>query len=203
MAYTTVAKIKDYSKIKGDGDDALLQDILTRAESIIEAHTNRVFQVSSNTSHYLQREWLDRDDPYLLHMDDELISVATLTNGDSDSTSIPSTEYWLTDSVGNRNYGPPYQAIKLKSDSDYSWEWDTDYHVEISGHWGYSDDPPADIVHATIRLVTWMWRQRLEGSEDTITISPEGMVMYPQHFPKDVKSILDNHSKAYSGVGVG
>jgi len=202
MAYCKVSDVKLYARIQGDGDDQLLDILIARAQKIIEAITNRVFECSTNTSHYLQRQWLDHEDPYLLHMDGELVSVDTLKNGDSSATEIPNTEYYLTGSSGSRNLGPPYKAIRLKESSTHAWQWDTDGWVDVSGHWAYSDSPPDSIVHACVRLSIWLYRQRLEGNE-AVTVSPEGYVSYPQKLPSDISELLQLYILPMANVGVG
>ncbi len=123
-------------------------------------------------------------------MDRDLLTITTLTNGDDASTVIPNTEYWLTDANGGRNYGPPYHGIRLKVDSTYSWEFDTDYWVSVLGTWGYSTTAPNDIVHACIRLAAYYYRQKDAQVFDVTAMPEQGQMVIPQGIPRDVERLL-------------
>lgn len=188
MAYCTLAQIKDYLDIGADTDDVLLAALINRAEAAIEAHTGRVFEAATTTRYY-ERDALD-DGGFLLHLDYDLLTVTTLTNGDSAGTAIPATEFWLTDAKGKRQPSGPYHAIRLKIDSTYSWEFDTDYWVSVLGTWGYSATAPNDIVHATLRLVGYYYSQKDASIYDVTAVPEAGVIQVPQGMPRDVKVIL-------------
>lgn len=189
MAYATLAQVKDYLDINYDTSDVLLTRLLQRAETAIDRYTGRTFEAETETR-YFERHHLD-DTGFLLLVDRDLLTITTLTNGDSSSTAIPNTEYWLTDARGGRNYGPPYHAIRLKIDSTYSWEFDTDYFVEVAGTWGYSTTAPNDIAHATIRLVAYYYAQKDAQVFDTTAVPEAGVITVPQGMPRDVERILE------------
>jgi hypothetical protein len=69
-----------------------------------------------------------------LKLDDDLLEVLTITNGDA--VSMPSTEYNLIE----KNL-TPYHAIRIKQTSTYYWATDTngglEYVIAINGLWGY------------------------------------------------------------------
>ena len=174
-------------------DDDLLEDLIDRAEKAIDTYTRRVFEADTDTR-YFERRHLD-DSGFILHMDRDLLTITTLTNGDSAGTAIPNTEYWLTDANGGRNYGPPYHGIRLKIDSTYSWEFDTDYWVSVAGTWGYSTTAPDDIVHATLRLAAYYYHQKDAQVFDTTAMPEQGVITVPQGIPRDVQRILDPYKR--------
>ena len=184
MAYATLAQVKDYLDIGADTDDVLLQNLIDRAEIAIETYTRRVFEAETQTRYY---ERCDLDDSgFVLLVDRDLLTITTLTNGDSSSTVIPATEYWLVP----RNRTPKH-GIRLKVDSTYSWEFDTDYWVSVLGTWGYSTTAPYDIVQATIRLVAYYYAQKDAQVFDVTAVPEAGVITVPQGMPRDVKVILD------------
>ena len=166
-------------------DNDLLSDLLDRVTEAIDQYTGRSFTASSSASRYYESDALDKD-TNTLWLDNDCLTVTSLKNGDDDTTTIPSTEYWLVD----RNQGPPYYGIRLKSDSDYSWEWDTDGWVEVTGTWGYSTTAPADIVHACIRWAAYAYHQKDAPVYDVQAFPESGVITVPQGIPTDVERIL-------------
>ena len=184
MAYCTLAQVKDYLDIGADTDDVLLSMLITRAQQAIDNYTRRVFEAETETR-YFECDALG-DDYYTLFVDRDLLTITTLTNGDSSSTVIPATEYWLMPRNGSHKH-----TIRLKIDSTYSWEFDTDYWVTVVATWGYSTTAPADIVHATIRMVAYYYAQKDAGVFDVTAVPEAGIIQVPQGMPRDVKVILD------------
>ena len=188
MAYTTLARVKDYLDIGSDTDDVLLAHLIEQAQTAIDTYTGRVFEAATETR-YFERQHLD-DRGFILWMDRDLLTVTTLTNGDSSSTAIPATEFWLCDGNGGRNLGPPYHGIRLKIDSTYSWEFDTDYWVSVAGTWGYSATAPHDIAHAAVRMVAYYYAQKDAQVFDVTAVPEAGVITVPQGMPRDVERIL-------------
>ena len=183
MSYATAAELKSYLGISENTDDTLLAALLNRATAAIEQYTHRVFSAAVGTRYYRS----DAVDGDTLHLDGDLYSVTTLTNGEGDTI----TEYWLLP----RNEGPPYHAIKLKSGSDYSWTFGTDGEVEVYGEWGFSSDPPDDIVHACVRLAGYYYRQK-DAQVFDVTAQPDaGIITIPKGLPADVKMLLTPYRK--------
>ena len=187
MSYATLHELKSYRGIltTETGKDTILRAFLDRATTAIENHTGRMFEASTQTR-YFESEALDGNNG-VLWMDEDLLTITTLTNGDDDATVItPSTEYWLID----RNMGPPYYGIRLKSDSTYSWEWDVDGWVSVEGTWGYSATPPGPVRQACIRWASYNYDQKDSPIYD-VTVFPEsGIVTVPQGMPMDVRILL-------------
>ena len=192
MAYATIAQVINYLGIDEEGDHVLLDSLINSAQKAIENHTFRTFEAATETR-YFEESAVD-DDTNTLYVDRDLLTITTLTNGDSSSTAIPNTEYWLVP----RNESPKW-GIRLKFDSDYSWEFDTDYWVSVAGTWGYSATVPADIVHATKRLVGYYYAQKDAQIWDTTVIPDAGVITVPQGIPRDVERIL----RPYVRIGAG
>lgn len=184
-AYASLEDLKEYLGIATAtrDEDVLLSDLLDRATKAIDNYTGRVFWPATETRYYESGAVEDR----VLYLDRDLVSVTTLTNGDSDSTSISSSDYWLLP----RNDGPPYYGIRLKSSVSTTWEFDVDYWVSVAGTWGWSSTPPLDIEQACIRWASYMFRQKDASVFDTTAIPDQGVILSPQGIPRDVRLMLD------------
>jgi hypothetical protein len=185
MAYTGVEELKTYLGITVTTDDALLRDLLEWVSGNIDTYTGRRFE-SVTATRYYESDAL-AEDRYTLWMDDDLLTITTLTNGDDDGTAIPSTEYWLLP----RNSSPKY-GIRLKSDSTYAWEWDVDGWVSVAGTWGFSASPPEAVVRATLEWAAYAYRLKDGGGPTEVMIFPEaGFIQVPRGMPIQVKLALD------------
>lgn len=183
MAYATIAELKSYLGITEGTDDTLLSNLLDRASAAIDAYTGRSFEASYGTRYYNS----DAVDGDVLTLDGDLYSASSITNGEDQSI----TEYWLLP----RNAGPPYFQIKLKEASDYSWSFDTNGEIEVYGLWGYSNEPPDDVVHACIRLAAYWYRQKDAQVFDVTALPEQGVITVPKGMPPDVKLLLDRYRK--------
>lgn len=186
MAYCSVTELKQYLGIDSATDDALLQALIARAQAAIDTHCGRRFEAETKTRYYE----MDAVDGNYLHLDDDLLSITTLTNGDSSATTIASSEYWLWP----RNEGPPYWAIRLEANSDDSWECDTDYMISVAGEWGWSETAPEDIKQACIRYSAYLYHQKDAAVYD-VSIPEAGVMVVPQGIPRDVKLLIDPYRR--------
>ncbi|HEC23056.1 MAG TPA: hypothetical protein ENI95_09075 [Chloroflexi bacterium] len=182
--YTTVSALKGYLRISGTGDDALLGDLVTRASRMIDDHCGRWFSAETQTRYY------DAVGAHitgqLLFLDADLLSVTTLVNGDG--TEVSSDDYILRPV----NW-PPYFGIALKTSSGLGWTYtdSPEKAIRVTGTWGYSATPPEPIVHATIRLAAWLYRQRDTGAEPSqVEVSERGVSIAPARLPRDVLDLI-------------
>src|SRR5688572_14878595 len=156
--YTSVAAVKTYLHITGTSDDSLLADLVKRASRLIDDHCGRWFDARTETRYYdaLGSHMTGR----LLLLDADLLSVTSVVNGDG--ATIPSSEYILRPV----NW-PPYFGIALKHASNTRWTYTTspENAIAVTGSWGFSTIIPEPVVHAAIRLATWLYRQRDTGGE--------------------------------------
>ena len=189
MAYCRLNELKGYlgQAATETTDDVLLEAFIGRATVAIDNYTGRTFEAATETR-YFESSALDPDG-YTLWMDRDLLTISTggLLNGDSSATAIASTDYWLVD----RNAGPPYYGIRLKSDVTTQWEWDTDGWVAVTGTWGWSTTPPVDITHACIRLAAYYYHQKDTPVYETTAFPESGLISVPTGMPRDVELLLE------------
>jgi hypothetical protein len=191
--YGSLETLKHRLSVTGTSDDALLEDALNWARRYIDGYCDRrTYGFASTTAtRYFGREHLDPRDRSILWLDEDLVSVTTLTNGDSDATVLASSTYWLW-TVDGRNGGPPYYGLKLKS--DYAWEFDTDQFVSVLGAWGYSSAPDDLVLGCAYRLGEFHYRSRAPQKTTTIydgSVRTEKL----EGFPKDVLMALDQRKR--------
>lgn len=130
MNYATLAAFKRYKNVQQATEDTLLNELLDRASRFIEKRCGRRYDVRKETRSF------DVPSGAMLILDDDLLQVDTLTNGDD--TTLAATEYILQ--TPNRT---PSWGIKILATSDYDWEEDGDGETEgvidVDGLWGYHD----------------------------------------------------------------
>ncbi len=138
--YATLAEYKAWKTSPGQtfssaaADDAVIEDILEAASRYIDAETGRTFYPRVETRYYSVPDKTETNDTRALWLDDDLLSVITLTNGDG--TALTTSDYHLLP----RNASPKY-AVRLKDTSSEVWETDSggepDYVISLLGLWGY------------------------------------------------------------------
>ena len=190
MAYLDIDDMRQHLDIESDDDDEALHDAIADAQSWIENYTHRKFEGSTATR-YFDRGDLSPENNRLLEMDEDLISITTLTNGDSDATAIAATEYNLMP----RNTTPKH-GILMDSESAYYWEFDADCWVSVAGSWGYSATPPADVKRACKHLAAFFYRQKDSQIFDVTAIPEAGVITIPQGIPATVLRILGQYRKS-------
>ena len=136
-AYATLIDYKAYVTARGQisttdtTDDAVIEMLLRAASRWFDERTARRFYP------YIQTRYFDVPDGRVLNLDEDLLEVITLVNGDG--VTIPSTEYALRP----RNESP-YWGIRLVDNSTYLWASDGagDTHdvIAVTGIWGYHTD---------------------------------------------------------------
>jgi hypothetical protein len=178
--YTTWAAVKTYLAITGTGDDTLGALLVSRANDMIDMHCRRSFLAVTETRTY------DVPPGVTLWLDKDLLSVTTLTNGDS--VVIAAASYVLLPANVL-----PKQAIRLRDLATIVWSSSSslgsEQVISVAGSWGYSTTPPDDIVHAAIRLTAWLYKQR--DAPFGMTARPDiGVIDVPSDLPVDVKRIL-------------
>lgn len=137
-SYVTLDSFKRYITASGQAigtdttDDGVINLILDGASRWLDGETNRHFYPNVETRYFSVPDPIDTE----LLVDDDLLAIATLTNGDA--VAVSSSDYNLLP----KNRYPKY-SIKLKDSSDLYWEWDSDgndeYVISVAGTWGYHD----------------------------------------------------------------
>jgi hypothetical protein len=187
MAYASLSDVREYLGGPPTTDNTLLTNLIPRAQGIINAYTQRVFEASGDTTRYFDAiEDVDHLRRTLYLGQNDLCAITTVTNGDS--TVLTTSDYTTLP----KNY-TPYYALKIKLNSSNVWTYSTtpEDAISISGRWAYSVTAPDDIKHACIRLVVWLYRQKDASSlGDVGSISQSGVVVEPAALPSDVQLIL-------------
>jgi len=187
--YCTVTQVKTLGGISKSTDDDLLADLVTRASAMIDAYTRRRFAARTETRYYTPTVDVSGQ---TLYLDDDLLSITTLTNYDSE---VPAEGFSLLP----LNLTPK-NRVKLKS--DYSWSYaaeDAEGSISILGTWGYSATAPDDIEQAACRLALWLYKQReapFNRTGNTLT----GEYEVPTGMPADIKAILAGYRKPAMGA---
>ena len=183
--YATLAQLKTYLGITTTADDALLTDLLTRATASIEQMTRKTFAAPAATSMKFGRERMlwDGGWDYLLLPSGRYIAQL-VSAADGDNAAIPLAEIELP--AGD----PPY-AVLVRVGARWCG---SAQRATVTARWGYSINPPDDIVHATIRLAAWLYRQRGTANDpDRPTVADHGLVLLPSALPEDVRAILERY----------
>lgn len=182
MGYTTLAALKSYGGFEGDEEDELLNALIGSATSIIEDHTQRVFEVDSETDQSFSKLNLPTESRFL---GNELYFHSELAEEASAITDSPTVTYLPED-------GPPYWGMYK---TDGAWAYPT---VTVTGYWGYSRTPPPTIEIACLRLAKWLYDQRDTTQGAAAVITPDGQVLLPRGLPDDVVTLLKPYRKVTS-----
>ena len=165
---------------------------IARAQAYIDQYEGFTFEASADSTRYFDAASIRRGgnvEGLRLYFKDWICATpTTVTNGDT--TVIASTYY-----VKEPRNAAPYYAITLLGSSGYTWEGkssgDTENAITVVGKFAYSTTAPADIVHATLRLSLWYYRQRDSSTDLDRPMLAEGVTILPSQIPADVTAILD------------
>jgi hypothetical protein len=135
--YATLANLKDWLTTRGgqqsydSADDSMIEQVIEAASRYIDSETGRTFYPRVETRYY------DLPDGREIWLDDDLLTVTTLTNGDG--TVLTTTYYYLYP----KNRSPKWKIV-MKESSTYSWSYDgygnTEGVITVVGTWGYHDN---------------------------------------------------------------
>lgn len=131
-AYATLEDFKKWKEIQGTDvqRDADVELILEASSRYMDDVMGRTFYPRVETRSYNVPEGR------ALKLDDDLLEVITLTNGDD--TTIASTEYNLVP----KNFYPKYE-IDIKPTSTSYWRLDSntnsEFVLDVNGVWGFHD----------------------------------------------------------------
>ncbi|MBU1173447.1 MAG: phage gp6-like head-tail connector protein [Proteobacteria bacterium] len=185
MAYVTLPELRAYLNMTGTGDDVLLRQLIDSAQQNVDRYCGWQFEAHTATRYYDSEADVDPDQRSVLVLDEPLLTVTTLTNGDAD-VLIPA-EYFLepTNSV-------PKWRIRLRASTGLYWTYTTDHEQAITlvGTWGYMATADYAIKQATMRWAGYLYKQR-DAQVFDVTASPaQGQITIPQGIPRDVERIL-------------
>jgi hypothetical protein len=189
MALVTTAIVKTYLGISSSGDDALIDDCVENAQSIIETYTGRVFDVSSaTTKKFDARTNVAGRNLYFTEGLELAAEPTAVTNGDGTSL-VADTDYIVQPPNSYPSYG-----LRILSSSSAWWQGksngDEENAISINAKWGYSTSAPNDIVQAATRLSAFLYRQRDTNSDSDRPLIVDGVTILPSALPHDVERIL-------------
>ena len=188
--YCTLADIKNFLKIVSTDstDDGVLEILVEAASRMIDQETRRTFYARSETHYYSVPEgrelWIE---------DDDLLTIGTLTNGDT--TVITSADYHMLPA----NSTPKY-AIVLKESSTYVWQYsstgNSELAISVAGTWGYSATAPTDIKVACMRMAERAYHNRFgENAGESTTITVAGVVLTPSDIPASAMRVMESYRR--------
>jgi hypothetical protein len=188
VAYTTASLLKTYLGIAVSTDDTLLTALIARAQAAIDAYCGRTFEASGNTTRYfdVSRDVTGRT----LRFDTDCCSINSVTNGDA--TAVAAASY-----VTEPRNQTPYWGITLLASTGLSWTFTSNAEnaIAVSAKWAYSASAPDDIVHATLRLAAYYYRQK-DAQVFDVTADPAlGVMTVPVGMPADVRMILGRYRR--------
>lgn len=187
-SYCTVDDVKTYLEITTSDKDTLIGDLIISASREIDVFCQRKFYLTEET-----RKFDALEDVYknTLFLDDDLVSVTTITNGDN--TEITSSEYLLEPANEEVKWG-----ISIKSNASISWTWENESKqaISVTGSFGFiqNGSTPNDIRFATYRLVAWRFKQRLAPFE-SVQFEDTGIQTIPTAMPVDIKRIIEPYKR--------
>lgn len=180
MALLTVADLKAHLGISSSADDALLTAYIGAAQKAIETKTRRIFETVTETRYFGPDRLIDRA---RLRVGD-VLSVSAVVDGTG--VSLTAGQYRL-EPVG----AATFSHIRALSGMGSAWIFNVDALVAVTGVWGFSSTPPADVVQACRQLSAWLYRQRNSSDDlDRPIISGDGVVLAPAGLPKGVMELI-------------
>ena len=189
--YATLAEVRTFGVWNSQdlGDDSVLEDLISRVSALIDTLTGRTFAPSVDETKYFPFCDIDGRDLWLGNLNNPLLSVTSLTNGDG--TTIASSEYLLLPRGAQR-----FHTIRLKEMSEIDWteDADGDSFVSVTGKFGWTLAIPDDVKQGTIESVVYIAKQRrtIESSERP-QVSADGLLMLPSMLPKRMLAIIEHY----------
>jgi len=198
VSYATLTQLKEYAGITTSGDDALLTRLLASAQAAIDAYCHQSFEALTDTTRYFDplRDTSGGTYGYsygagrTLYLDYPLCAITSVTNGDG--TVVAPTAY-----VTEPRNMTPFFALSLKLTSSVLWTYTSspENSIAIVGKWAYSPLAPADIVQATLRLATWLYRGRDNALDLDRAVIVGNATIAPTRIPMDVMTLLDPYKR--------
>lgn len=194
--YCTLAQVKlslsttNSGAFNGTTSDAILSELITESSREIDDYCKRHFYETYATRRY--DAIYPTIDLQTLYLDEDLLAVGTITNGNGDI--IPNGSVVLYPA----NESPKY-AIRALPNTTWQYTQNWEQAISIEGTWGFNTGttPPAPIQRACIRLVTWRFKQR-DAPFETVAFPEVGAVSVPSAMPEDVARLLDNYRRIVS-----
>lgn len=187
--YATLAEFKLFANITSTqaNEDSAIETIIEGVSRYIDLKTQRTFYTRTATRYY------DRPSGRELELDDDLLTVTELLNGDD--VEITSGDYNLIP----RN-DPPYNAIRLTETSTVLWTLDSDgnseFVIDVAGTWGYMTNHTDEIREACLMTTQSFVKRRFgENVSGIAKVTAAGVVITPQDLPSAAADIINHYKK--------
>lgn len=179
-AYVTFADFRAYMDAMTQGrpasyseaDQTFINNALDAATEFVERETGRRFEAQTKTRYY-GREALSTTTGRL-NLDADLLEVTTFKNGDG--ATIPANGYRLHPRNAER-----FDSVELRT--PYALAWNDDSEIEITGKWGYTLTPSADVKRVICRLAYLEQMRRTATGEVNVL---EGGFQFDTILPRDI-----------------
>lgn len=190
--YTTLQNIKDLLNPQGIStsatDDSVIERMVEQASRAIDNFCNgRRFYAATETRYF------DTPDGRSLFVDEDLISITTLTNGDATTISSGNYKlYPLNETAKNE--------IRLTESTTVAWEYDSNDNEEgvisVAGSWGYASTAPHDIRGVCEQITINAYKARYgQSNSGSATITAGGVIITTDDIPRSVYAVLARYRK--------
>lgn len=187
--YATLAEYKDYAKVTGadTSRDDSFNILIEGASRYFDVETLRTFYARTETRKF------DLPSGRELKLDDDLLTITTLTNGDD--TAISSSDYILLPN----NYTPK-RSIKLIQSSSVLWVSDssgnTEQIIDVAGTWGFVATHPPNVKTAVLEIAKgFVDRRKGKNITSVVQITGAGVVISPRDVPQTAQAIINHYKK--------
>lgn len=192
-SYCSAIDVKERLNINSSDDDSLITSLIAACSELVDRHClwpTGFFAVEANSTRYYDADavWDSK-----LHLGVPLADpTITVLNGDA--VTVTSSMYRLHP----RNESPKWEIHLL---SGYSWVFNTDSEIAITGKFGYSLSSaiPAGIIEATAEYAAWMLKRYQGALQDATTNFDLGQLVYSKPMPVQVKDKLSSY-RNYVGM---
>lgn len=199
--YVTVQELKEdvpdspLFDISDETYDTVLGNMVTAASRAIDKFVggwaNYFYPTSDDATRYFDGN--GEEEIYI----DPLVSLTSVAVSESGGRAATDYTTWTLDTdfyVSPYNYSAlsqPIQSLVVDNDSGSKGTWGTVRKgVKITGVWGYSSTPPADVEQACkIQAIRWFSRAK-QNYQDGGANPTLGEMTYVQQLDPDVKILL-------------
>lgn len=185
MAYANLELLKSNEEIDADDEskDALLQHFLDSAQTSVNNFCRQTFEAAADTTRYFNP--LRDVSGATLRLNGPLAQITSVTNGNG--VLVTSGQY-----ITEPGAGPPWKSLALKSNAGIAWTYSDapENSIAIVGRWAYSVEAPADIAQATLRMASYLYRQRNNSVDLDRAVLAGNATILPADLPRDIKTLL-------------
>lgn len=177
-------------------DDALLTDLIPKAQAAIDAHCRRTFEAAADTTRYFTIDVHTRGAD--LFFDEDLATTPTTVTNQNGASTVAADKYMLL--PANRS---PKHGLRLLASKGVVWTFtgDPENAIAVTGRWAWSTSAPADIVQSCNRLVLYFYDLRDSTTYDAIANLELGVMQIPKGHPLDARELLRPYIRNNYGWG--